>query len=220
MTSLPTSSPLPPAPRQTIVPGQRRPDASPQADLGGPYWAAPTPPAAPAESYAHWWRRVVATLLDTLLGVPFWAAGVIGVVTFRDATTITRDAGGGITDVTPSTGTWIGAAIVAAAYVSLLVFTIWNQWVRQGRRGASIGKACLHLTVVDDRQGKPIGVLLTIVRSLAHLLDAIPFYLGYLWPLVDGRRQTFADKVMGTVVLHLPPRPPRPAAAPPLPYGW
>ena len=89
-----------------------------------------------------------------------------------------------------------------------------------GRRGASIGKACLHLTVVDDRQGRPIGVLLTIVRSLAHVLDAIPFYLGYLWPLVDGRRQTFADKVMGTVVLHLPPRPPRPAAAPPLPYGW
>ena len=215
-----TSSPLPPAPPQTTVPGQRRPDRT-LPDLAGPPWAPPTAvPSGPAESYAHWWRRVVATLVDALLGVPFWAAGFIGFVTFRDATTITRDASGAITDVTASTGTWIGGAILLAADISLLAFTIWNQWVRQGRRGASIGKACLHLTVVDDRQGRPIGVLLTIVRSLAHVLDAIPFYLGYLWPLVDGRRQTFADKVMGTVVLHLPPRPARPAAAPPLPYGW
>lgn len=215
-----TSSSLPPAPPHSTVPGQRRPDPV-LPDLAGPPWAPPTAMASgPAESYAHWWRRVVATLVDALLGVPFWAAGVIGYVTFRDATTITRDAGGAITDVAPSTGTWVGGAIMVVAYISLLVFTIWNQWVRQGRRGATIGKACLHLTVVDDRQGRPIGVLLTFVRSIAHLLDGIPFYLGYLWPLVDGRRQTFADKVMGTVVLHLPPQPRQPAAERPLPYGW
>src|SRR5690242_17175052 len=84
-----TSSPLPPAPTQSnspggtvpgstvlggTVPGQRRPDRSLQPDLGGPPWAPPTAAAGPAESYAHWWRRVVATLIDALLGVPFWAA--------------------------------------------------------------------------------------------------------------------------------------------------
>jgi uncharacterized RDD family membrane protein YckC len=217
-----TSSPLRPAPPHSTVPRQRRPDAAPRPDLAGPPWAPPSiASAGPAESYAHWWRRVLATLVDLLLGVPFWVAGLIGFVTARDATTITRDATtGSITDVSSSTATWVGGAIMVAAYVSLLVFSIWNQWVRQGRRGASVGKACLHLIVVDDRQGRPIGVLLTIVRSIAHLLDGIPLYLGYLWPLVDTRRQTFADKVMGTVVLHLPPRPKQPIAEQPLPYGW
>jgi hypothetical protein len=36
---------------------------------------------------------------------------------------------------------------------------------------------------------------------LAHILDSLPCYLGYLWPLWDAKRQTFADKVMGTVVI-------------------
>jgi uncharacterized RDD family membrane protein YckC len=32
-------------------------------------------------------------------------------------------------------------------------------------------------------------------------VDAIPFFIGFLWPLWDRRRQTFADKLLGTVVL-------------------
>jgi len=39
------------------------------------------------------------------------------------------------------------------------------------------------------------------VRDLAHILDAIPCYVGFLFPIWDARRQTFAAKVMSTVVL-------------------
>ena len=39
------------------------------------------------------------------------------------------------------------------------------------------------------------------VRKLAHILDALPCYVGYLWPLFDAKKQTFADKVMNTVVV-------------------
>jgi uncharacterized RDD family membrane protein YckC len=41
---------------------------------------------------------------------------------------------------------------------------------------------------------------MAFVRDLAHFLDGI-FYIGYLWPLWDPKRQTFADKVCSTVVL-------------------
>ena len=34
-----------------------------------------------------------------------------------------------------------------------------------------------------------------------HILDAIPCYVGLLWPLWDNKRQTFADKILKMVVL-------------------
>ena len=34
-----------------------------------------------------------------------------------------------------------------------------------------------------------------------NIVNAIPCYLGYLWPLWDAKRQTFADKIMSTYVI-------------------
>ena len=45
---------------------------------------------------------------------------------------------------------------------------------------------------------------MSFVRQLAHVLDGLPCYLGYLWPLWDAKRQTFADKVIGTYVIDQP----------------
>ncbi len=39
------------------------------------------------------------------------------------------------------------------------------------------------------------------VRDLAHVLDSVACHLGWLWPLWDQKRQTFADKIVGTVVV-------------------
>jgi uncharacterized RDD family membrane protein YckC len=50
-------------------------------------------------------------------------------------------------------------------------------------------------------EGRSIGGGLSFVRQLAHILDGI-CYIGYLWPLWDARKQTFADKIMGTVVVN------------------
>jgi hypothetical protein len=42
---------------------------------------------------------------------------------------------------------------------------------------------------------------MAFVRDFAHLLDVLSLGLGYLWPLWDARRQTFADKVVRSVVV-------------------
>ena len=39
------------------------------------------------------------------------------------------------------------------------------------------------------------------LRYLLNIVNAIPCYLGYLWPLWDSKRQTFADKIMSTYVI-------------------
>ena len=43
------------------------------------------------------------------------------------------------------------------------------------------------------------------VRQLAHIVDSLVCNLGYLWPLWDAKKQTFADKIMGTA-RHRPAR--------------
>jgi uncharacterized RDD family membrane protein YckC len=57
--------------------------------------------------------------------------------------------------------------------------------------------------LVRARDGGTLGFWATLARQLAHVLDAAPLYLGYLWPLWDERRQTFSDKVCDTVVVRV-----------------
>ena len=46
-----------------------------------------------------------------------------------------------------------------------------------------------------------IGAGLSIGRAILHVVDQLPCYLGYLWPLWDAKKQTFTDKIVQTVVI-------------------
>jgi uncharacterized RDD family membrane protein YckC len=70
-----------------------------------------------------------------------------------------------------------------------------------GATGASPGKRVMGIQVVNAQTGQFIGGGSGMLRSLAHILDAIPCGIGFLFPLWDAKRQTFADKVMSTVVV-------------------
>jgi RDD family len=37
---------------------------------------------------------------------------------------------------------------------------------------------------------------MAFVRDICHALDTLTFYIGWLFPLWDPKRQTFADKIM------------------------
>ncbi len=41
---------------------------------------------------------------------------------------------------------------------------------------------------------------MTFVRQIAHVLDFLPCFLGYLWPAWDREKRTFADMIMETRV--------------------
>jgi uncharacterized RDD family membrane protein YckC len=70
-----------------------------------------------------------------------------------------------------------------------------------GTKGQSPGKIALKISVVRDADGQLIGFGTAVLRWLAHILDAISIGIGFLWPLWDAKNQTFADKVVGTVVI-------------------
>lgn len=100
-----------------------------------------------------------------------------------------------------SQGNDSGGLLLLLGYLLGFAFTLWNVAFRQGKTGQTIGKSVLGTRLVGDRTGQPVGAGMAFVRSLAHILDSMPFYLGYLWPLWDAKRQTFADKVCATVVV-------------------
>jgi uncharacterized RDD family membrane protein YckC len=89
-------------------------------------------------------------------------------------------------------------------FLGLFAFSIWNQCYRQGLTGQSIGKKVVGLRLVGIETGAPIGFGMAFLRQLAHIIDGMPLYIGYLWPLWDPMKQTFADKICSTVVVYAP----------------
>jgi uncharacterized RDD family membrane protein YckC len=94
----------------------------------------------------------------------------------------------------------IGLVFPAAAVVGP-AFVLWNSGYRQGHSGQSLGKAVLGTRLVGMGTGDPVGFGRAVGRQVAHLLDGLPLGLGYIWPLWDEQRQTFADKVCSTLVV-------------------
>ena len=77
------------------------------------------------------------------------------------------------------------------------VFAFWL-W-----RGTTIGGIVLNLKVAR-LDGRPVDAATAAVRTLVAFLSVIPFGLGFLWCLWDDERQTWHDKVAGTVVVRVP----------------
>jgi len=168
----------------------------PAPPFGSPGYGAP-PAAVPygatpygenrQQNLAHWGQRVGAALIDAV--VPTVGLFVIVGVAFV--------VGG-------DEGNAVSAALAVLGYVAYLAFTIWNVVFRQGRTGQSLGKSALKLYLVRESDGQYVGPGMSFVRQLAHIVDGLPCYVGYLWPLWDEKKQTFADKICSTVVLHRP----------------
>jgi uncharacterized RDD family membrane protein YckC len=149
---------------------------------------APPPPgpvvrALPTDSYTPWLTRVLAFLIDA---VPIIVLQVFNQV----ITMVSRES-------------VIGALLGLVFSLLILAYWVWNFGYRQGTTGSSIGKSVLKFKVVSEATGQPLGFGMSLVRQIAHFVDAVICYIGYLFPLWDAKRQTIADKILSTVCLPL-----------------
>jgi uncharacterized RDD family membrane protein YckC len=78
---------------------------------------------------------------------------------------------------------------------------IYNRWYLGGSTGQSFGRKALNIRLVSEQTGQPIGPLMAFVRDICHTLDSLACFIGWLVPLWDAKRQTFGDKIAGTVVV-------------------
>ena len=147
--------------------------------------------------YAPWGRRVGALLLDNLPSyvglIIFYVGYGLAIAGMARSGSTTPDLRVGLVPIV------IGSIITMGG----LVWSIFNRWITAGRTGQSWGKRKMKIMLISEQTGAPIGPLNAFLRDLVHRLDGF-FYLGYLWPLWDEKRQTFADKIMTTVVVDAP----------------
>ena len=155
-----------------------------QAAPAGPAYGGDQPGFYMGRPLANWPQRVGAYLIDNLIA---------GIPAFLAALFINPEPG------EPMSGA--NALVVFLLYLVSLGITVYNRWILQGRTGQSWGKQVLNTRLLRMSDGQPIGGGMAFVRDLAHIIDAIPCYIGFLWPLWDARRQTFADKIISTVVI-------------------
>ena len=110
-------------------------------------------------------------------------------------------AGGGVDSVTGQITAPGPLYFLGALYV--LAIGIWNRWIKGGQ-GQTVGRKVAGVTVVKEATGQPLGTGMAFVRDLAHIADNIICYIGWLFPLWDAKRQTLADKIVGTVAVRVP----------------
>jgi uncharacterized RDD family membrane protein YckC len=129
------------------------------------------PPQWTGPPLASWGQRVAAALID------YVAPGIVAVILFQ-----------------------ISTALGIIAYLAVLAFSIWNL-IEQGNTGQTVGKKQLGIKLLREQDGQVVGPGMSIGRAFVHIVDGIPCYIGYLFPLWDPKRQTLADKILHTVVV-------------------
>ncbi len=142
---------------------------------------ATTPPdePAPESGLASWPARAGALAVDVLPGL-----GVIATMAL-------------LALAAPSDG-WLRWVLTAALGVTLCL-VVANRLLLPVATGWTLGRALFGIAV-RRQDGAATGVLRLTAREVAHLLDTAALFVGWLWPLWDRRRRTFADLLLRTEV--------------------
>jgi uncharacterized RDD family membrane protein YckC len=133
-----------------------------------------------SSAYAHIVLRVIAFVVDELVLVPFAALGYL----------LISQGGAG----------YITGGVSVFAYGQAMAF--YNRCVLMGETGQSWGKLLTRTRLISIRTGEPLGVGRTIVRDMCHAADFV-LVIGSFFPIFDARRQSFADKIAGSVVINV-----------------
>ena len=158
-----------------------------------------------SDQYAGFGARLGGLIIDglvtALIALPFIAGG-IGSIAYavKDCTTI--DNGSNTTlscDGGQAKGGFIALGIGLLLVGALIGIIVYCR--KQGRTGQTWGAKALGFKVVDQNTGQPIGAWRAFGRQLARIVSGAVFYLGYLWMLWDPKKQTWHDKIVGTVVV-------------------
>jgi uncharacterized RDD family membrane protein YckC len=152
-----------------------------------------------ADAYTSWFSRVVAFVIDWApIGV-VWGIPLVVMLFTGETQCIPSIYLGGQDQRCAEAGNdfWLG--FLGVALVLVVLYPVWNFGYRQGTTGQSLGKTLMKFQVVSEKTSLPIGFWRSVLRQLAHNIDVAVCYLGYLLPLWDRKRQTIADKIMGTV---------------------
>jgi uncharacterized RDD family membrane protein YckC len=141
-------------------------------------------------AYGRPWRRLLAFLVDNLLalllwmllmfivGIPSHILASIGVIPVVDAEIVNALATAGL----------------------FLVHYLYFAKMESGRRQGTWAKHWLQLRVVSSNY-EPISFMRATARYFAKVICLLTLGLGFIYLIINVRRQTLADIIAATVVI-------------------
>ncbi|NOH73162.1 RDD family protein [Vibrio pectenicida] len=132
--------------------------------------------------YAGFWPRLGATLIDTvllfLLTIPVMA-WIYGELYWNSDEFL------------------LGGWDLVLNWISPLFATVIF-WVY---RSATPGKMVFNLEVLNAKTGQPLTISTAITRYFSYYLSAIPLCLGFIWIILNKKKQGWHDLIAGTIVV-------------------
>ena len=143
-------------------------------------------PEAPARiEYVGFWKRIAATLIDTLILLVVIVPALIAIYG-REYLERAQDS--------MFAGLWDFLLQVVVPAVAVILF--WKY------RGATPGKMAISAKIVDAQTGGRSATGKLVLRYFAYLASTLPLLLGFVWIAIDRRKQGFHDKIAGTLVIY------------------
>ena len=193
MTGQPPA-PQPPAPPPALPPPGFGPAGAPSSSWGSPSasWAPPKA-TGPAQgvTYASAGARLGAFIIDWIIVGLVIGASFLLLFSLLFASAATQSPG------------------AFFAFFALFPLLILGQYLVQGlyfgvswyRGGATPGMRIVGIKVVRSVDGGPLTKQQALLRTLGYWVSSAVMYLGFIWILIDDRRQGWHDKIADTLVI-------------------
>ena len=194
----PPPQPAPPPPPAYAPPGYA-PAYAPPA-YAPPGYPARMPVSAPALPYAGFGRRLVAFLLDLLVGVGAWVA-IVAVITFVLAGVMLSVGGQTLNSFPDSIPGWVNLSYYG---LGLVMTWLYYTLAEASRWQGTVGKMALGVKVTDAA-GARISWPRANARYWAKLLSFLIAGVGFLMIAFTERSQGLHDMLAGTLVIRRPP---------------
>ncbi|MBI1807640.1 MAG: RDD family protein [Ignavibacteria bacterium] len=147
-------------------------------------------------SYAGFWKRFVAYLIDKL---------ILSVVTFILFIPVLGLLGIGALaheDVDDSVGFLIAFIGAYAMAIVLIIVADWLYFaLMESKKGATLGKMVLNITVTDTN-GSQISFGRATGRYFGKILSGLIFCVGYIMAGFTQQKQALHDILAGTLVVN------------------
>jgi uncharacterized RDD family membrane protein YckC len=132
--------------------------------------------------YAGFWRRLAGNLVDGFL-IIIWCVVYYVFISKALGVDLTRNFN------------------LVVLPMSLVVLSV-ETWCLC-RLGGTPGKLLMSLRVIDATSFEYVSTGQAVGRYFGRILSALPLYLGFLWVVVDAKKQTWHDKLANTVVVRI-----------------
>jgi uncharacterized RDD family membrane protein YckC len=136
--------------------------------------------------YAGFWVRTGATVIDTLLFmlITFPLLFMIYGWSYLDP-----QRSGFLAGPADFLITWVFPAVAAIVF--------W--WYKQ----ATPGKMILSLAILDAKTGNKPSAGQCTGRYFAYFVSMLPLFIGLIWVAFDKKKQSWHDKLAGTLVVRI-----------------